>query len=94
MFDAEERIREYEEIIWLTYYKVYDLTNRWARIGVQSQAMVDSSYLKRRVVALWPYRHGNIIGKAENRDKIHRAIKYLRRLKVVCNAEPDGGMIV
>ena len=92
MDTGEERIREYEQIIWLTHYKMYDLTNRYARNGAKSNAMMDSSYLKRRVAALWPYRHGTIVGREENRDKIRKAIKYLKRLKRVINAEADNGM--
>ena len=90
---GEERIEEFEEVIYRTHYSTgYNVVDRYARNGAKSNAMMDSSYLKRRVVALWPYRHGTIVGREENRDKIRKAIKYLKRLKRVINAEADNGM--
>ena len=88
MDTAEERLGDYEKVIYLTHYRMYNVTNKWARRDIQSQAMTDSSYLKRRVVTLWPHRHTSI----ENRDKICKAIKYLKRLKGMYNAEADDGM--
>ena len=86
-----KRIKEYEKIIYLTHYRMYDLTNRWARIGVQSQAMTDSVHPKHRVAYLWSRRHGDGLVSVENRGKILMTIKYLRKLKVICNAEADRG---
>ena len=92
MDTADKRIEEFREVIYRTHYSIgYNVVDRYARRGVQSLAMTDACYLKRRVVALWPYRHGNIIGRAENRDKIHKAIKYLRELKRIYTAEAEGG---
>ena len=91
MDDADKRIEEFEKVIYRTHYRMYDVVNRHARRGVQSLAMTDSSYLKRRVVALWPYRHGDGLASVENRGKIRKAIKYLKKLKRIYTAEAEGG---
>lgn len=89
---ADKRIEEFEEVIYRTHYSIgYNVVDRYARGGVQSFAMTDACYLKRRVVALWPHRHGDGLVSVENRGKIHKAIKYLKKLKRIYTAEAEGG---
>ena len=81
MDKGNKRIDDFEKVLYLTHYKK-DVVSKWARRGVQSEAYMNMSYLKRRIKTLWPERN-----KVGIRVDIKCAINYIRRLKNIVNAE-------
>ena len=76
--NGEEQIAEFEAVIKATAGKE-DIVNRWARRGVISEAGQNLSYLKRRIIALWPNRK-------TQKDDIIRAVGYIRKLRPIFDA--------
>ena len=86
MDKGDKRIDDFENVLYLTHCKT-DVVSMWARGGVQSEACMNMSYLKRRLKTIWPERR-----KVGIRADIKRIIKYIRRLKPI--ADTIGGMIL
>ncbi len=79
---------QYKQVLSDTLSSKPTLVDYWARRAIISEALMGSSYLKRKIQDLWSDRKND-----EKRDKIKMALYYLKQLRPICDESNLGHMI-